>query len=303
MKTSRFQPSMVFPATTPECAYFLGFAWADASVHHIPGRSTRITLEILASDAIEIAPLMGLVAPWLVGGRHRAGRQPQALFIGWGREFARAFVDAGFCDRLPGPARVLAQIRPDLHPLFWRGFFDGDGNAFGSKTSRCLTWAGPFAQDWSVLASLCESIGAPGRVQRCVTGPKSAYSAFRITKLSSIAAVRDYLFSDHPDIGLPRKRAAFDALIGTFKRSIEWSQGRECVHGHALPAGARTRCKPCERLADVARIERQGRTPCATDGCVEPLRRRGLCSRHYDADLRARRGLASRARVFDMEPR
>lgn len=202
----------LFNFKSDEICYFFGFFWADGSIR---GSDKLISIGIQEEDGQEVksAFLKAFDFKVEVRSRERYGIKNKNIML-----FRKSSL---FCfNRLTelefdkksktSPFKILSLIPKEKHYLFWRGFFDGDGCAFKSKTcrSRGVSFAGSFDQNWYCLIKFLKKNKINPSIYR--RKGKGGGSTICLRKLDDIKLFFNLIYPNGWDeLGLKRK---FDKL-------------------------------------------------------------------------------------------
>lgn len=206
---------------TPEVAYILGILWADGYLNN-KSQSYAVRLEIKTGDALSVLPTFRQTGAWNITERQRPNRQPVTTLSCTGRVLYEHLLSLGYGSRgRVQPCLGLTGIPVELRPLWFRGFFDGDGCLYRNSrhSHNEVSFGGSFQQDWTFLTDLLhQELGLTPticrRTQRCRNGKVYQSSVVRVTGRPSVTATLRYLYGSHLEIGFPRKREASLGFLG-----------------------------------------------------------------------------------------
>lgn len=207
-------PALLTDLTIADNVYLLGRIWADGTVC-----KNKIELYAKEGDAEHMFPFlrqMG-VGSFLLRQRHNAdgtnfGKPSYSICIN--RTVLASFLyslDYGIKSKA-APTKVLALIDPLLHPLFWRGYFDGDGCLYMSKErggTKLAFWS-TIEQDWSELIKVCDQLKVKWSITKYERkGGKHCSSTFQLFDRLEIKTFLDWLYASYQldKLGLTRKEA------------------------------------------------------------------------------------------------
>lgn len=210
----------------PEVAYILGYLWADG---HLNESSNSIVLDCVADDVRVIEPVFDTTGEWLKSDLNRSGKRPSRVLLTVNARIARFLISHGFGHKsVRSPDSLVALLPDSIRPLFWRGYFDGDGCIYNSTV---ISIAGSFNQDWTAWCQLLNSLTVHYRVVRREHG-SSKSSSVTIHGQTAMLRLLDYIYFSYgrDSIGLSRKYAAYQALIAHAARRPMSNTGFIGVH-------------------------------------------------------------------------
>lgn len=153
--------------TSKEVAYFLGYFWADGYIHHYMVKNCnhwRIALEIQAEDAKEIEPILNRLGAWVIVKRKRKSNWKETwTYFTANKDLYNFLLDSGYDTKSSiDPVLILEKIPIELHPYFWKGFFDGDSHISIKQyknTIHCVfEIAGEYNYKWTSFLKALEKI-------------------------------------------------------------------------------------------------------------------------------------------------
>lgn len=190
----------------PEVAYVLGLLWADG---HIRPRYNEIGIELNQVDALTVRPVFERLGTWHYDERIRAGRSKSIARLHMSNPVIhRLLVEWGYLTKSVGTPTSVLQVIPDhLHPLFWRGYLDGDGCLYTRDTTHQLSFSGSYEQDWTAQIAMCASLGVKTSTDQWVNDKGHRSSLVRVTARMDVEKVCDWIYRSYEDdgIGLTRK--------------------------------------------------------------------------------------------------
>lgn len=128
------------------------------------------------------------------------------------------------------PTKVLDAIPTDLHPYWWRGFFDGDGCLYVGRSASLAFWS-TIDQDWSELFALYERLGVEwSRSVYSRKEGKHRSSSVQMGKIPMIVKVMEYIYHGYEEdkIGLARKHAKYLEVKARHKRILDRTDPKAC---------------------------------------------------------------------------
>lgn len=204
---------------SPNTVYLLGLLWADGNIYS-GGRSYRINLEILKDDADEIEETVLSTGPWRTYLRKRGEWRPQYSFHTNDRFFYQYLYELDYGQKsIKSADAVLAKIPAHLQYLWWRGFWDGDGNFYyhSGQYLYQTTLTGTCEQNWGFVENLYDGLDIQFSKQR-VDGSSSC-SRIRTSGKNNFLKVGEFLYQDLPNIGLSRKKEIFSRVATLTRQS------------------------------------------------------------------------------------
>jgi len=220
-------PRLLTDFSIPENIYLFGRFWADGSLHRC-----GVCLSAKEGDAEHMFPFLRQMGVLKFHKRQRTnqgkpfGAPSYTISISRKRvaDFLRS-LDYGEKSRV-SPTKILGYIDPALHPLFWRGFFDGDGSLYlGPRIgySPKLSFWGTIEQDWADLIALCEKLKVTYSITRYERkGGKHCSSTLQIRRRADMQAFMDWIYQSYKidQIGLVRKYETYKKLQVITSKSI-----------------------------------------------------------------------------------
>lgn len=141
--------------STQKGAYLLGFLWADGNLKK---KSSIVRCSITQKDGLDLRDIFEYVGKWRIFEKFPEDRQPQMHFEVWDTTFYTFLQNLDYKEKsLRTPSKVSAFLAPELHPYFWRGYFDGDG-CFSVSQSIQANVSGPIEQSWDDFLQLLKKI-------------------------------------------------------------------------------------------------------------------------------------------------
>lgn len=201
--------SNFFENFSPEKAYVLGFIWGDGHVSsdHVEVKASRDDL----NEIYFLFEKFGFVKKD-VKMRERQSKEASELNI-FGQNLAKQFLNFGFKDKShSSPDELLKVIPEDLHPYWFRGYFDADGcitmNKFRGKCKR-FTIASSLNQDWSFCEEVLNKLSVKFSIRRYV-GKRGSGSSLSSFGRENIWKFHKFIYgSGLLSFGLSRKRIKF----------------------------------------------------------------------------------------------
>ncbi len=221
-RRNNLSPSLLVDLSIPQNVYLLGRLWADGHVG-----SQKIDLYASTPDIAHLLPFLSQMGIQTIYHRQRLNKDgtpfgKPSVTVTIGSTYLVEYLNAlGYKTKsVDSPRLVLKAIDPSLHPLFWRGFFDGDGCLYlgknqGAGSTKLAFW-GTQEQDWSDLTNLYLSLGIEYSLTKYSRkGGKHCSSVIEVRRLASIKRFCDWLYASYgiDQIGLPRKHTNYIALI------------------------------------------------------------------------------------------
>lgn len=200
--------------STPEGAYVFGFIWGDGSF----SRSNRaLAVEAVEEDLSLLEPAFQAITSWHVYRRQREGRRPQmTLRVQLDPAEVRFFEEVDLHRKSHASAkRMLEHIPEDLHAIWYRGYFDADGNFYCGKRgyTRQATLSAAYEADLSFFKEKLSELGIRYDSRQQVL-PIQRSSSVRIANREGIECWGRYIYGSGGPF-LPRKKATWDRIITT----------------------------------------------------------------------------------------
>ena len=187
--------------TRPEIAYFLGFMWADGT-----SNCNTLSCEFLSTDAIELIPLFQTIADCWITNRKREGRSEQTTVRIVDKRLMGFLKKTDFLQKSGGsPNKLLSTIPVELHPFWFRGLWDGDGNWYHNEKSIIATLAGCYEQNWDFAETLLGKLNVKYQIRRDIR-PNGKSSVIRTWGLDGPRKLAEFMYSSLQEIGLSRKK-------------------------------------------------------------------------------------------------
>lgn len=188
-------------------AYTLGFFFADGYLNPKQG---RIAVEILKDDMDQLKHVFDSFLDWNRYDRQRTNdgvhRRPQSQIVKGNQILCNSMVSQGYHIPRDG-TKALKHIPEKLHYMWFRGFFDGDGNIYHKNYQRQISVSGPKDMDWSFFLN---------QFPNFKTSKRSNASIYRICSLQNIVSFMSYLYPNCWDgIGLKRKWNTYCGIVNS----------------------------------------------------------------------------------------
>ena len=201
---------------TPEAAYVLGFIWADGCL--LKTKGDRITVEITHDDWVELHDVFMKTGKWVTAHRTRSNRRPQSSFITTNKSLFTYLKENDYVEKSYKSADKILSCLPDnLKPLWFRGFFDGDGGFYIKSGKYCqMSFAGSYEQDWSFLTNLLNNLGLNYKITQHIY-KANKYSVVRSSSRHDVKIFGKYIYNEFDNIGLGRK---YNKWINLFRDDL-----------------------------------------------------------------------------------
>lgn len=190
-------------------AYFMGLFWADGSIYHyisnkINNYHTR--LELIKSDMDEIHNILTYIGKWSSRSRKRGNWQEVSVYTISSKPLYEKLEEYGYKTKsYESPSIILSRIPENLHYMFWRGYFDGDGCISFGINYNMIKFSGNINMNWSCLEKLCNNLNIKYSIYKD-DNSKHTNSCFMIQNKKGIVKFINYAYNENLDIGFSRKR-------------------------------------------------------------------------------------------------
>lgn len=226
----KINPNQFWKIETKEVAYFLGYFWADGYINYYYDKKKnsnhyRIAFEIVSEDFRNIENVMDSLGKWSKQKRKRKENWKETITAVTNSKDIYNFLKENNYDEKSylEPTKILEKIPKDLHCYFWRGFFDGDGNAgsgIGSgKRGKIIQFSSGFEYQWEELTRLYKNIGVTSYIYRNISKKNHKSSKINVTDTVSIVNLANYLLKS--SIGLDRKTASLQKIIDIYADKVK----------------------------------------------------------------------------------
>lgn len=192
--------------TPKELAYFLGYFWADGYIDQKGG----LTIEIIKEDADDIVEIFDRLATFQKYSRKREGRKEQSTlrYQNEKENVDLLYFLGKYPKSIESHEKIINYIPNKYIEYFLRGFFDGDGCLYITKTKYLaaqMVISGRYETDWSFLINfLKERYGITFRIKRVDNGARK-YSQILCTDSKEIQGFLNKIYNVKDNIWLNRK--------------------------------------------------------------------------------------------------
>lgn len=200
-----------FHNPTSFTAYLLGLIWADGHLGDY-----RVSFSLKSSDAKHLKSKIAKTGKWHVHVKPppRSTWKEVTIFRSGDNRLFKLLSSLDYKTKsFNDPELVLKYIPKNLHYLFWRGYFDGDGCLHIVKGYKyaALAFSGNYELSWKSLSSLLNKIGATYRIARQVYKKGHKDSKLIICNKQSIKKMCSYIYHNRgrDKIGLSRKHKTY----------------------------------------------------------------------------------------------
>lgn len=238
-------PRLLVDLSLPENIYLLGRFWADGNL-----RKYEINLFAKEGDAEHMFPFFQKMGLSIFHKRQRfVDKKPFGVPSYVIRISRKSIADFFYkfdyaVKSKTSPTKILTEIDKSMHPLFWRGFFDGDGSLYvGNNKARSLklSFWGSIDQDWGDLINLYNDLKVNYSIIKYKRkNARHCSSAVQIIRRYDMLKVMNWVYSsyDKDKIGLPRKYNSYkklqDLAEKTFKKSVSINPGISYISSQKL---------------------------------------------------------------------
>lgn len=199
---------------TPESAYLLGFIWADGYLNN-KSQSWKISMEIVSEDANDIIDIFNYTGKWTINTRVRNStdnciRKPTTIITTTNMTLYQYLACNNYEEKSSLNAKIINNIPENLQNYWWRGYFDGDGCIYITKSKQIqLCICSSYNQDWLFFEELSNSINCNFNMKRRIqynknSGVNNTFSCIRLTGKQNCKKFLDYIYSGK-QFGLKRK--------------------------------------------------------------------------------------------------
>jgi hypothetical protein len=182
---------------TPETVYILGFLWADGYI-----RNDTIRLELIKEDVDDIKELFDSTGKWNYYTRKRKNRKEQAILHTNNKLIASFLKEKGYSPKTYISAEsILQHIPENIKPLWFRGFFDGDGHLRTKydKGNYQAVISGHIEQNWKFMENLLNNLQISYSIS-IIKNKKGNSSRISIYNKENINKLCSYLYTGFDDI-------------------------------------------------------------------------------------------------------
>lgn len=198
--------------TQPENVYLLGMLWADGYVD----KKYQIELCLKAEDFDCVKPLIEKYEYNKFKYSHKKYKgkvfgKLRGLFKISNADLNLFLRSYDYREKSSvSPERILKAIPNELKYLWWRGYFDGDGCFYSSKTlSNKFTIWGTYDQDWKCIYNLYDELKIENPIFKQYERKKDKKiqksSCVMLCKKTDIKKIGDFIYSTNLEFGIRRK--------------------------------------------------------------------------------------------------
>lgn len=206
-----------------ESVYILGLAWADGSLSVFENGSFKFSVGGKFSDFYYLEKYFNLFGTF---GKHK-GRIRERMteesynFYCSDYQFCSWLANLGYlAGEKNSPEKILALIPENLHYLWYRGYFDGDGCFYNYPKNylKQFSVASFYEQDWKFMEKLMDKlkINKYKIIKRSYINSKSkklnSHSVLRISNKEDIQKLGNYIYQDNNHIMFRRKYDKFKEI-------------------------------------------------------------------------------------------
>lgn len=203
--------------TSLEVCYILGLIWADG--HVSKNRCYSITLSCQREDGNVFESIFVKTGKWRIYKYKKAQEtwQDQTIFTTTNKPLSLFLESMDYkIKSFSNQEKILSVIPKNLHYMFWRGYFDGDGCIYLREKDKlgqiCLVSS--YDQDWSSLSKLLTDKKINFTISRIISKKNHQSSRLIITKAAHIIEFFNFIYPNGFDeIGLSRKYKKFESLV------------------------------------------------------------------------------------------
>lgn len=216
-----------------EFIYFLGYLWADGSV---PRKRKEITLsiqqedgEIMKNNFVKINTVLNKPFSTSFNKPKMEHWKTMMRFYSGDYDLYNFLVENDYCDKshLP-PSKILNLLSVDKHPIFYLGFFDGDGCIYNGEKTHSLysfSFTGPYDYNWNFLEKLLDDLNISFKICRRIRN-KGSNSSITSTGMFNMEKLYTYMYSNIENFSpLERKKIKFEEIIEHVKTQTSKEKG------------------------------------------------------------------------------
>lgn len=213
--------------TDPNLSYLLGYFWADAHLRLRKGKridTFYFSFTILTKDFKEIRPLLQSTCEYRSSESKKINRQSTTTVRINNQEFCRFLGKLDFVQKSQKqPNKLLETIDSSVLNYWFRGYLDGDGCvSFKEKGYKCVSFSGPFNQNWNFLESLYSKLEIN---KFTIKNRKRKYgdnSSIDIYNSPDIIKLGEFIYKNikSDKIGLSRKYNKYQALRDYYLKNL-----------------------------------------------------------------------------------
>ena len=218
-----------------ELAYFLGYFWADGYID----QKGSLTIEIVKEDADDIVEIFDRLATFQKYNRKREGRKEQTTlrYKNEKENVDLLYFLGKYPKSIESHEKIINYIPNKYIEYFLRGFFDGDGCLYITKTKYLaaqMVISGRYETDWSFLVDfLKERYGITFRIKR-VDNEARKYSQILCTDSKEIQGFLNRLYNVKDNIWLNRKYEKAKIILNQVFCCKENSNKKDDIKGEYL---------------------------------------------------------------------
>lgn len=214
---------------SPEIAYFLGFLWADGCIYTKKKYTYLIQIAIISEDFKYLEPILKNIGEWNYNKYKPIPIKwkEKTLAAAYSKELVNWLYSVGYINK-ENPHNVVNIIPTELRKFFWRGLFDGDGNATCTDKTKVCGIASSYNQDWTALEILCEELNVKYFIQKR-DRDKGKCSNFGVSSRDGIIKFLSFIYDGYEidRIGFGRKYEKLKMLV---KNKDEYLKRRTSIH-------------------------------------------------------------------------
>lgn len=193
----------------PFNVYLLGLWWADGHVN-----KDFVVHSCIYEDAEWMMPI---ISGWGVKTTYKAkpkGSRPQWTMRINSINLSRFLMEYDYHIKSgTSPDKLLSEIPEELHYLWWRGYFDGDGS-LKLAPGLALTFSSTYKQDWSFFHDIMKKLEIPQYHIKRQSYYGDTCSIASLHAARHVIKLCDYMYQgvETDRLGLSRKKNKYDIL-------------------------------------------------------------------------------------------
>ena len=218
MRKNNLKDNFIYDLANPPNVYLLGLWWADGHVH--PKKIMHSCIETDSAQLVSILKEFGVNTFY---NSHPKGGKRQWIMVVNSVARSKFLMLYDYHIKSGASAsKILSAIPENLHYLWWRGFFDGDGSLGlnannGNGRSAHLNFCSVKSQNWDFFHDIIKKIGIEKYHYVPYTWAKTGYkrSIVSLHQKQDIIKFGNYIYQNYQKdkLGYKRKYNKFLELV------------------------------------------------------------------------------------------